>query len=699
MEHLMKPAIQLITLSPLLSSLLAAWAAAPLTPAHAQTVQKQEAIVVTGNPLASQDLALPNSVLSGERLLLEREGTLGATLSAEPGMASSYFGPNADRPVIRGLDADRIRVLNNSSASVDASSLSFDHAVPIDPLAVTRIEVLRGPAALLYGGSAIGGVVNVLDNRVPRERVEGVTGAVEARYGTAAKSRNGSVLLEAGLAGFVMHVDAFSRKQDNTRIASRQFTQARRDDAQAVIDAGGEASLGGDGEIINSQGRARGAGLGGSVVFADGFAGIAVSDYRSTYGTVAEEAVTIDMKQSNVRAEGEWRKLGGVVDAVRVKAINTRYKHTELDDGEPATDFNSKGHDVRLELQHTKLGALQGVVGVQTEASRFSALGAEAFVPRTRSKVDALFAYEEAQLGALLLNFGMRHERNRVRSLGEDSDNPDDDRFGDAKQRRFNLTSLAAGGNFALTPQWSVGAQLARSERAPTFYELYSDGEHAATGNYELGDPLLAKEKSNSVELSLRFKQSNTSSRLSVYQTRFSNYIGLFDSGNRFQEDEDGDGVFDIDLPIFNFIAVPAKFNGAEWEGRVRVSESPYTLDLTAQWDVVRAMNTRTGEPLPRIAPMRAGVGAEYRIGPWSAGINVLHHARPKVPAGEFRSDSYTQVTANVGWRFNAGQANGLIFARLTNLTNEEARPATSLLREITPLAKRSAELGVRLAF
>jgi iron complex outermembrane recepter protein len=659
--------------------------------------QKQEAVTVTGNPLGGDEIVAPVTVLQGEKLLIQRESTLGATLDKQPGLSSTHFGPNADRPVIRGLDADRIRILGNGGASVDASSLSFDHALPIDPLAIERIEVLRGPAALLYGGNAVGGVVNVIDNRVPRNAVAGVSGALELRANSVSRGNNGSVLFEAGNGSFAVHADAFAREAKNTRIPGLQFTPERRAQAQAINNAGGKETLGGDKEILNSQARASGGALGGAFTWKDGFAGLAASSYRSNYGTVAEQGVSIDMKQDQFRFEGESRNLSGPFSGVSAKASNSVYQHTEFNGDTPATTFKSNGNELRLEGRHAALNAgaakLEGVLGLQQENMKFSALGAEAFVPTTRTRVSSVFAYEELALPAAKFTFGLRSERSLVSSEGAVSGQPAD-RFGAPNERRFGLLSGSLSALLPINTQWGIGLQGARNVRAPTFYELYSDGVHAATGSYEQGDASLNKERSNSVELSLRYKDSGISSRINIYQTRFTNYISLFDTRTRFVE------LPDTDVPLFRFIAVPARFTGFEWEGKARVVQAPYTLDISGKWDLVRAMNTQTNEPLPRIAPMRVGLGFEAGQGPFLGGADVQFNAKPKVPAGEYQSDAYTLLSAHLSYKFPLGEnTSGLAFVKLNNLSNVAARPAASLLREVSPLAARGLELGVRLSF
>ncbi|MET0210601.1 MAG: TonB-dependent receptor plug domain-containing protein, partial [Burkholderiaceae bacterium] len=258
---------------------LAGAAASAVAPSHAQVPSTLPPVVVTGNPLASDGIATPSSVLAGDGLVLRRGSSLGDTLDGLPGVSSSYFGPNANRPVIRGQDGDRIRVLNNAGATLDASALSFDHAVPLDPLVVQRIEVLRGPAALLYGGSAVGGVVNAIDNRIPTAPIGGVGGAVELRGGGASGERSASGLIETGGSGFALHADAFQRRTDDLRVP----------DFDRPVDGGGFERRD---RIVNSASDAKGGALGGSMVWDHGYLGLAADTYRNDYGTVAEEDVT-----------------------------------------------------------------------------------------------------------------------------------------------------------------------------------------------------------------------------------------------------------------------------------------------------------------------------------------------------------------------------------------------------------------------
>lgn len=450
---------------------------AQTVPAPAPEPGGLETVVVTGNPLGSARIAAPVSVLSGEALVLRRGSSLGDTLDGLPGVSSTYFGPNANRPVIRGLEGDRVRVLNNSGASLDASALSFDHAVPIDPLIVTRIEVLRGPGALFYGGSAVGGVVNALDNRVPRDPLQGLSGSAEWRLGGAGRERSAAAVVESGNGVFAWHADLFGRQSSDLRVPNH-----------TPIEAG--TALAASRQVRNSASRTRGGSFGGSLFFGSGRVGLAVDTYDSRYGIVAEPDVTIEMKRNHVGIAAESKGLRGPLTALRLNANLTDYEHKEVEgDGAVGTVFASRGHDLRLEAEHAPVGALRGVLGLQFEDFDFSALGDEAFVPATQTRKTGLFALEELPWRGGTLSLGLRLERAQVDS-GGDAD-PATPKFGSAAQRSFSLRSLSIANVLPLGRHWSLSASLSATERAPTYFELYANGVHAATGAYERGDPAL----------------------------------------------------------------------------------------------------------------------------------------------------------------------------------------------------------------
>lgn len=664
-------------LTPLSAALLFA------SQAHALELQPQ---VITANPLGSQQTAAPSTVLEGDDLTLQQQGSLGETLNKQPGVSSSYFGPGASRPIIRGLDGDRIRLLRNGVGALDASSLSYDHAVPLDPVNVERIEIVRGPAALLYGGSAIGGVVNTFDNRIPTEAIEGIHGAGELRYGGADTTRSSAGKLEAGNGTFALHLDANSRQFNDLKIPG----YARSRHAPPSEDGNGKK-----GRLGNSDGRQDGGAIGGSYTWDDGYAGLSYSNYDSNYGSPAEEDVRIRMKQDHYAFASELRNLDGPFSALKFDAGYTDYEHREIEGGETGTIFKNKGYEARVEARHQPLGPLNGVIGTQVSRSEFSALGEEAFVPQTDTDSAALFILEELQATERLkLSLGGRLEHTRV-----DPDSKGNERFSQAdSSSSFTAGSLSSGAVYTLTPIWSVAATLGYTERAPTFYELYANGAHVATGTYEVGDANLSKEKAVSSDLALRFDNGTHKGSVGVFYSHFSNYIGLLGSGRTLNDEgeEDAGG-----MPEYTYSGVRARFAGIEAQDHWKLGESAYgKFALELSGDYTRAKNLDNGEALPRIAPLRLNSGLLWELDRWQARIDVEHAAsQRRVPDNESGTDGYTTLGASAGYHFDIGSSQWLAFVKGENLTNQTVRYASSILRDIAPAQGRSIEVGLRTTF
>ena len=689
-----------ICFSALTPALLFAAGAAAQSANEAATVaaepKKLEEIVVTGNPLRDTDVVAPVSVLAGPELFLKRGTTLGETLSGMPGVSNSSFGPNAGRPVIRGLDGDRVRILSNSGASFDASNVSFDHNPTIDPLAIERVEVLRGPSALLYGGTAIGGVVNIIDNRIPRETIKGIGGTFESRFGGAEKERGYSALVEGGNGQFALHADGFLRDTDNYKVPASAGLGAR---------------------IANSASRSEGGAIGGSFTFDRGYVGVSQSEYKTRYGTVAEANVTIDMKQSRTTFNGEIGKLGNIIDSVSLRGGRTDYKHVELEGQEVGTQFTNKGSDYRIEMRHAQMGPFAGMVGIQGESFKFAALGREAFVPDTSTRNQAVFAYEEIKLEAWKISFGARAEKNRIASAGAGSSGID--RFGAATEKTFNVSSFSAGVLFKVDSTTSITGNVARSQRGPAFYELYANGPHIATAAYELGDANLRQEKSTALDLGVQWKwgaSGKSSARLGVFANWFDNFIALRRSG--IDRDNEGNaGVTDCGdgtsvqslcaagiLPEFRYQGVKARLTGFEAEAKVRLVDQPYTLDLEMKSDLTRAQDLTNAEPLPRIAPLRFSTAALYASGPWALRTEIEYAAKQsRVPANDLlgATASHTLVNAAVLYTLKLPNASALFFLKANNLGDRKAYSASSIdtVRALAPLPGRGVKVGVQLSF
>lgn len=634
-------------------------------------------IVITGNPLGRDSSTVPVSTLGRADLLERGQSTLGETLNGLPGVSSTYFGPNASRPVIRGLDGDRIRVLNNSASSLDASALSYDHAVPLDVLSTDRIEVLRGPAALLYGGSAVGGVVNVIDNRIPRAPVSGVLGKAQLQAGTGNDERSVAGLVEVGNERFALHLDGFDRRTGDVRVPLSLACEKPDSPAHAR-------------RICNSASQSRGGAVGASTFWDHGFLGASVNTYQSDYGTVAEDQVTIGMKTTRYALEGQVRQLPGWFESVKARLSHTDYQHTEFDEGVAGTVFANKGQDLRIEARHRPLAGWQGVVGVQTESSRFSAVGDEAFAPFSRTRSQALFVHEELPTLWGQVTAGARWESVRVESLG----NPDLPRFDDAiGAQKFTPFSVAAGAVFKLSPTWSLTGNAALTQRAPKDYELFANGPHLATNAWEIGNKDLGLEKSKSFDAGMQWKSGPDSLNVTAFASQFANYIGLMNT----PDVEDG-------LPVQVYQGVKAQFRGIEASGRQRLWQGASTLDLGWRADTVHATQSSTGEPLPRIAPMRVGATLVHAQGPWSAKLGAdWHAAQKRVPDGSVATGSYTLVNASVSYRQKLDNTVLNWFARMDNLTDQLAYSASSILTSTafgkSPLPGRSFKLGVQATF
>lgn len=625
--------------------------------AQAQSVQQ---LVITGNPLQRDALAQPASVLAGDELVRRRAGTLGETLDGLPGVAGTWFGPNAGRPVIRGLDGDRVRLLSNGGASVDASSLSFDHAVAIDPLVVERVEVLRGPAALLFGGNATGGVVNTIDNRIPRAAAGGLAGRAELRAGGAAGERAASALIEGGADGLSWHVDGFMRRTSDLRVP-RHVPVA---DGEALEPAT---------RVRNSAARGQGGALGAGWVGTAGRLGLSVDRFETDYGITAEPDVTIRMQRDRIAAAGEWQRWS-------FQAGATDYRHQEVEgNGEVGTTFDSRGHDLRLQGRHGAVAGFEGIYGLQAEALDFSALGEEAFVPGTRTRSVGLFVLESLRLGALELSGGLRVERVRVAADG------------DTPSRRFAPGSASFGAVWTPAPGWRLHGRLGRTERAPAYYELHADGLHLATAAWERGDAALDLERSVHAEAGLAWRRGPHALSLQGFATRFSNYIALVATGAEVEG-----------APEFAFRGVRARLDGFELEGRTGGRSAGWDWAATAGLDRVRGTDRDGGEALPRLAPWRARLGLQAGPGPWRVGLDLLHTARQaRVPATDVPTAGHTRVDLWARWRQRVASTELLWTLQARNLGDVLAYQATTIatLRGLVPLPGRSVSASMQISF
>ncbi|HEX6904912.1 MAG TPA: TonB-dependent receptor [Thermoanaerobaculia bacterium] len=659
------------------------------------TVHRDEILVTASPDVRSRyEVAQPTSVLSEEELQQRLQPTLGETLGKEPGVSSTFFGQGASRPVIRGLGGDRIRVLESGVGSGDASTTSPDHAVSIDPMTAERIEVLRGPATLLYGSSAVGGVVNVIDNRIPDEMPGAkIEGTAELRGGTVSDERGGTARLEGGLGRFAWHVGYLKREADDYEIPGFAESAALRAAEGEEGEEGEEAF----GFVPNSATESESEAVGLSYIGDNGFVGVSVSGLDTLYGIpggahghehegeegegeAEEEApVRVDLEQRRYDLRGSITRPLGIFRGVNVRLGVTDYEHRELEGDEVGTRFLNDSWEGRFELLQNALGPLSGSIGFQALSRDFEAIGEEAFVPPTRTDSWAVFAFEEVTRGAWRFQLGGRYENQDVEAETEGVDH-----------RSLSGLSGSLGVVYGIGDDYSLGLSLARSTKLPNAEELFSNGPHIATRAFEVGDPNLDEETSLGVDVTLRKSNGPLTGELTFFTNRFDDYIFEQATG----EEEDG-------LPVFQYVQRDAEFHGAELSGVWELFHGePDHLDLEFGADFVRAELRDTGEPLPRIPPRRYRLGLHYR-GERLSGLieGIQAEDQDRVSQFETPTGGYTLLNASVGYRFLTNVAVYDLLLRGTNLTDEEARTHVSFLKDFAPLPGRDVSLSLRVTF
>ena len=676
--------------------------------AEAEDVVPLNEITITARPLDSRNLLAPAQQLSGAALAQRQGSTLGETLDNLPGIANSSFGPNVGRPVIRGQEGDRVRILQNSGANMDVSGLSSDHAVPIDPLTTERIEVLRGPAALLYGSGAMGGVVNVMDNRIARERAfdaqGGVMGKAEVRAGGAATERSTGAMVEAGNDQVALHVDAFDRSTQNLRVPKDMTCDGTPNGRR----------------LCNSASNSRGGAVGGTLLFDRGYLGLSTSEYRSTYGTVAEPTVTIGMLRRHHAMEGQLRDVGEVFQDLKLQLGHTNYTHTEYDGGVAGTQFDNQGTDVRLEGRQQSLVLnngmqLDGTVGIQHERNALQAVGAEKFVGPSRTQSAAVFTYQALKTSWGQLSAGVRAESVRVGLLEDFGGNL-------AQTQTFNPFSLSLGAmrnlrEGELQNGWQFTSHVGTSQRAPKDYELFAHGPHVATAAYEVGNANLGLEKGTQLDVGGEWQQGAHKFGVTVFSAHFANYISQQPTGE--YRLANGNPGSSSDLPVYNFEAVRARFYGLESTAKIRMvggqdavlspNAAHGTMDVDLRADAVHAQDLTHNTPLPRIAPMRLGADAVWSRNAWGARLGFMHAAaQNRVPNNGANpgvtTEANTLWSAALNYHTHSGPTHWLLFAKFDNLTNKLAYSSTSVLTQTMganapPLAGRSVKVGAQVSF
>ncbi|MCX7864038.1 MAG: TonB-dependent receptor [Novosphingobium sp.] len=674
---------------------------------HQRGASHDEEIVVAGHPPIDFALLSSTATLEGDQLVARTRGQIGETLARLPGVSATSFAPGASRPVLRGFDGDRIRVLIDGIGSIDVSSVSADHAVVFDALTVDHIDIIHGPAVLLFGGQAIGGAVNAIDKRIPRSVPERIGLPAMATYGSAADERALAAALEAPLGNtLALQLDASWRKSNDLRIGgfvnSRRLREKLLEEAEEHRDEGEieeaehfEALARLKGRIPNSAARSATIGAGLAWLAAGASFGLSVQHHDSRYGVPlrpgsghgheheaegeedhAAEAVKIDLKQTRIDMRGEIR-LSGLLDSLQFRGAWGDYAHVELEDGNVGTRFASRGFEGRIDLVQAAHKGWRGRSGVQLLTRKLTARGEEAYFPNNTVDRIGLFTLQSLRIGRFELEAAGRYEHVRIASRPA------------AFRRSFDLWSGAVGASFRPAEGWKLGVHYIRGARAPAPEELLSNGLHVATQAYEIGDRTFRSETSNGLEAYIRHDGTRAGLSATFHLTRFGNFIAALPT----DEEEDG-------FPVFRYAQLPARYKGLEttaWVEPLRWHDGALRLD--AALDYTHARLKRVG-PAPRIPPLRLRGGAEVRQGQFRLRAEVeWNEAQRRVAAFKEPVSGFTLVNLSADWHPLGEDGPLTLLLSADNLFDVSGRRAASFTRDFVPIAGRDLRLTARLVF
>ncbi|MGQ0697531.1 MAG: TonB-dependent receptor [Panacagrimonas sp.] len=684
-----------------------------------------ETIVVEASPFghSADALVQPVDVLTGEELERNRHGTIGDVLANRPGIGNASFGPGVGRPVIRGQGGPRVQILENGIGSMDASAISADHAATVDPLGADQVEVIKGPATLIYGGAASAGVVNLVDDRLPDTVTPGLRMRGNFSYGDNGDETNTAARARYGVGEFQFGVQYSLRDADDFSIpgyATRAGLAHDHDHGDEHAEEEPERY----GVLQNSSLKTEN--LGASAAWANdrGMLGAAVTRFESNYGIAghthaheegevhddeaeqSHDGVRIDLEQTRVDLRGLLREPFGGFDSLEARVGVNDYRHREITpEGEVGTTFDVQEVEGRVQLQHQPLSQWVGIGGVQVKHRDFGAVGLEAFVPPSVTRDIGVFLIEGREFGRHRFEAGVRIDS--VTHTPQPSAVPD---------RDFAPYSLSTGANFLLGSHLHLRVNAQHAQRAPAIEELYAYGPHVATSAFERGSLALDPETANSIDIGLGRDGGRWSWDLGAFYNRINDYIYLQEvdaglnadgSGNLSQDgvadrvSESGDFDPNGELLLLDFRQREAEFYGAEISTRLQIVQTAsYRLSIRGFGDIVRARLASGSENLPRITPVRLGVAAEAGLGPVSAGLGYTRvMEQDRTAPLETQTPGHDLLSADLGYTLRAGGTDLTLYARGRNLLDEKQRLSTSFLKDISPQPGRSIFVGMRFDF
>lgn len=627
-------------------------------------------VIVSATPLQDRSdtagLNKPVDVLTGDRLNQARATTLGETVAGLPGIQTSNYGPGVGRPIIRGLDGPRIAITANGQSTQDVSAVSQDHSPTIEPFLADQIEVFKGPATLLYGSSAIGGAVNVVDGRIPEHAIDQVTGRSELRFGAGDLTGQTELLrLDAGNGGGLsMHVDGLNRD-----LHDYQTPNGRQHNSWIQTKAGAfGTSLAGDW----------------------GYTGLSVSRFRDDYANPGEPSSTpgrpgawLSMQQDVFTLKGRLQASDSTDQQLRYTFSHSQYAHTEFEVGnEPGTTFQRLANAGRIEASQTADSGWETALGLQAEQSHLQAAGEESFIPKTQTTNAGVFAVTRQTWDKWMAEMGARLDHVHYHTAT-------------GIQRTLQPKSLSLSGGYQFNANWHMALNLDHAERAPVEEELFANGLHAATLAYEVGNAQMRNEKANQINLDLAYQSRRIEAKASAYTNRYRHFTYLVNTGQRYQPVDDDESV-----AIMQWTQVPAKLNGYEGQMTWHVSQGPTgSWDLTVLGDTVNGRRN-DGAYLPRIPPTRYGARLGWLSTHWRSNLNVTHYARQdRLADNETTTAGYQFVDWQVAYHVDHPSTSWEIFLDGHNLTNQSARVHTSFLKDQVQLPGRRVDIGLRAFF
>jgi|TARA_B100001964_G_scaffold205901_1_gene236630 iron complex outermembrane receptor protein len=624
-----------------------------------------EVVSVSPEPRDLFEAYQPIAVLAGQDLSKQLEASLGATLATQPGVAERSLGPGPARPVIRGLDGDRVLILEDGQRMGDLSSQSADHGITVNTASASRIEVVRGPATLLHGSSAIGGLVNVISEQIPERGITGVAGAVTVDLGTAATEGGGAADLRWGQGPWALHASGGGRRSGDV------------DTPEGTVD--------------NTQLRGASGSLGLSYIGARGYLGANYGYEETRYGVpvIEEGSIELTPRRHKLGLRTELRDIDSVVESVRASVGYRQYRHEELEGTDIGTRFENDGVEVEVLANHRARGRLTGTFGGWAHSRAFAAFGEEALSPPVDQSGGAVFAYEEVTWPHFTFQAGGRLDYARFRPQGSLLPNRDFSEFSGSLGLLFRPS--------AADDHMTVAISLARAARHPALEELYFFGEHPGNLAIEIGNPDLGAEHAVGFDASLRWRYARVSGELTYFFNDINDFIvrrELTDEEfeDRFPDEENPEG-----FAVVEFVAADSLLRGIE--AHTDVTVLPWLI-AEVGFDWVRGEQSTTGDPLPRMPPLRVRTGLRYERDAFQAGGEVIVAGRQdRIFGAETATDGYSLIKLFTSYSFVSGGATSTLTARLDNVTDRLYRNHLSLIKDVVPEIGRNFKLLYSVQF